>query len=1644
LCAQQYLYSQRECFSMKFFLIITFSFTTFLGSAQVGNEWIQYNQQYFKIPVAKDGFYKLTAANLQAAGVSGSVDPRTFQLFHRGTEHAIHVEGQSDGQLNASDYIEFYGQRNDGTQDTKLYKNPGAQPHTFHNLYSDTTSYFLTYGGGSGKRISLSSQSSSGLTAETFHWNEKKLVLAEDYSGGLDYGDIQNSDFEEGEGWMSAQIVQTQTKSFTLENLTLGVTAGGVPELEIVLTGRGRMQHVVELYAGARFLNTIQFSGYTSFKHSGSLQWTDIGGDGKITIHVKPIGVGEAPDRVSVGYIRIRYPQQTDMVSTPEKIFSLAENAADKSYLEIKNPAAGTRIYDITDPANLIQIATSQTTTLNAVVSGTSTVRKLFSTASPVTPAVKKISFRQINPAAHDFIIITHPLLRKPALGYTDPVKAFAEYRALPQGGSHDTLVVNIQQLYDQFNFGEQSPLAVFHFLKFLNAVKTPKYLFLIGKGLEVNLNYYRNPSAFTDNKDLVPTAGFPASDMRYSAFDGTRPMIATGRLAANGPQDVVNYFNKVKEMEALPFDDLRRKNILHLSGGIYEGEPQTFRSYLEEFAVIAKDYQFGGQVKAIAKQSTDIEVINVADEVNRGLNLITFFGHAAAEATDFDIGFVDDPVMGYNNKGKYPVILMNGCSAGSFFLNLDKPIFGENWINTPNLGAIGVIAHSSFGFAFSLHQYSTLFYEIGYRDPAFSGSGLGDIQKEIASRYLATAGISPVSTTQVQQMILLGDPSVKLFGATKSDYAIKPNTLLIESINGEPVTALSDSFKLSFVVNNFGKAIDQDFTVEITRTLNDNSEIVYDSIFPGVLYSNTLNFVLPGKIENGSGNNTFTVRIDPLQAVDELREDNNTGSIGFFIPLSGTKNLYPQDFAIVSQSQLQLTLQHTDQLGGEREFVVELDTIPDFSSGFKKQFVVKGTVLASQAISLPQSDTLAYYWRSKLASPAANESQEWDVSSFTYIVGGTSGWAQVHFPQYDKNPSVGLVKDPVLREIRFEETVTDIAVKTFGAAASKPADSVSVKINGAEYNIISDGGGTFSCRNNTLNLIAFDKKTTQPYAGVRLGWVCGREPYVINSFLTAELSVGNGIDLIQYINNIAAGDSVVLFTIGDVSYGLWPQEVKDKLGELGISNDQINALQQGEPLVIFARKGSTPGTARVFKSDIAPANQQEVAVEATITGRFTSGTMSSPLIGPVKKWNRLDVRYKESDNSDETFIDIIGVRLNGEEELVKTDLQAGTDISSIDAELYPSVRIVFKAADPTLVTPAQLYHWVVTYQPVAEGMLLYDGNHEQESLFEGQIWQGEYSFVNISNEVFEDSLQVNYAIRNPQTFATTLAQLRIQAPAPGDTTHFTVPVSTFAQDGVNDVQVFVNPRVVSEVDYDNNVISLLEHLNVLFDRKAPVLDVTVDGRHVVRDEFISPNPEITIMLWDNNPHLLKKDTTGVTLLLAYPCASDECDFQRIYFSSSEISWKAETDTSEFSMIFKPDRLPEGKYTLRAEASDANGNFSGTQPFEIHVQVKTETTLVLHPAYPNPFADKTHFEFTLTGNELPSSFGLEILTLSGKSVHRFSEADVNHFFIGRNILTWEAMDQQGNPLPNGIYIYRIAIKAGDQMITRLGKIVLVR
>lgn len=1632
---------------------------------QYSNEWINFTQSYYKIPVAKNGIYKISYADLQAAGVPiGSIDPRRINLFFRGTEQAIFVQGQDDAKLDPSDYIEFYGQRNSGTLDADLYKPTSLQPHPYYNLFTDTTAYFLTWNPlpVQGKRMNLFSETNtSGLQKETFHNEERLTVYTNEYSGGLTLiGEIQSTAFDKGEGWTGPSICKgtsgcTGFQDFVIDNLGGGMTAGGLPQLELLLVGRDDLSHQAEISAGpaggsVRFLSSSSFGGFETSKVNVPLNWSDIGSDGKMTVRVRITAPG-LRDVLSVSYIKVSFPQDYNANLLTEKVFTLPINSSNKSYIEVTNSPPNLRVWDITDVNSISTVGTTVVSNgIGAVVSGTSKARKLYTSTATLTTSLRKVSFRSIPTTLPNFIIVSHRSLMKPALGYGDAVQAYAAYRATAAGGSYDTLTVPMDQLYNQFNYGETSPRAIYQFMKYLVNNGRPKFLFLMGKGIEVSQGFYRKTSlAATDLRDLVPSAGMPGADMAFTAgLKGTtyEPAVPTGRLTASTAVQVAAYLNKVKETEALPYKDLWRKNLLHLSGGIYAGEPEVFRSYVDGFKAVAESFFLGGSTETISKQTLNVELVNVKDQVNKGLDLITFYGHSGPGTIDIDIGYVSDPTLGYSNAGKYPGFLINGCNAGRFFDN--RVTFGEDWILTPNKGAKNFIAHSFFGFTNTLKLYSDIFYSVAFGDSTFMSKGVGEVQKETARRYLQSIGSADLSTTtQVQQMMLLGDPSIPVFGARKPDYETNNGTLSIVSLDGRPVTAQSASFGVNVGIRNFGRALPSKMKVRLVRTLSDNSVITKDTLLSPVLYSATIQFVIKrGRNSNEFGNNNFTVIIDPSKEISELDKSNNTASLDFFIPLSGTRNIYPEPYAIVNTGPVELLFQNTDLLSDTRTFKVEVDTASTFDSPYLKRQTAQGKVLARLKINLLTDDSLVYYWRTKFDKPLSGESTQWSASTFVYIKNSPEGWAQVKFPQFSKDEMNGLAQDPNTQRIKFLETISTVDVKTYGSANAALYSQVSLKINQEEYNVATQEQ---PCRNNSLNLVAFDKGSTAPYAGIPFPLffdprACGRAPQMINNFLLSELITGNKDDLDQWVKNVKANDSVVVFSIGDAGYASWSTTVKQQLAQLGIGITQLNGVTPGEPFVIFGKKGSVPGSAKVIRSNQTPANAQQVSVNKTITGRYTQGSIVSVTVGPAQQWSQLIAKITEATVNDQYGVDVTGIDLAGHETLLKSKLKNTQTLSDINAQKYPYLRLTLQAKDEIDLTVVQLRKWLVTYVPLPEGMLTYNGKQQPETVQEGQEWKSNYGFTNISSRKFSDSLLVQIDVFSNQKKSSERKTFRIKPPAPKDTSKFSITVKTKGKAGDNDVTVFVNPRVLPEPYYDNNVLALYSHLQVQADRTAPVLDVTLDGRHVTNGDAVSSAPMIRAKVIDRNPFYLKADTTGVNLYLSYPCAQEECPYKRINFSRKDVTWTPATATTDFQVTFHPEGLTAGQYTLKVEAIDGSGNSSGPDPYEVTFLRDDESKFVVQSVYPNPSSDKFHFKIFLGGPLVPEDFQLNIYAPAGGRIRSFGNESLGALHVGTNEIIMDATDPNGNPLSSGIYLFRMIASINGAQFVQSGRLMVVR
>ncbi|HEY0742859.1 MAG TPA: hypothetical protein VGD40_15420, partial [Chryseosolibacter sp.] len=266
----------------------------------------------------------------------------------------------------------------------------------------------------------------------------------------------------------------------------------------------------------------------------------------------------------------------------------------------------------------------------------------------------------------------------------------------------------------------------------------------------------------------------------------------------------------------------------------------------------------------------------------------------------------------------------------------------------------------------------------------------------------------------------------------------------------------------------------------------------------------------------------------------------------------------------------------------------------------------------------------------------------------------------------------------------------------------------------------------------------------------------------------------------------------------------------------------------------------------------------------------------------------------------------------------------------------------------------------------------------------------------------------------------------------------------THHQAGINDVSVFVNPRVLPENDFDNNFITLVQHVKVLPDTLAPLLEVTFDGRFIEQHEFVSPQSEIKVVVVDNNPFLFLQDTTGMQLYLQTPCIDGACAFRPVYFSSAEITWSAETADSEFEVQFRPNLAAEGTYVLRVVAADVSGNKSGGDPFEIAFNVAYENLVTIKEPYPNPFTDRAIFELEISGESVPSEIEMILFNTRGEIVRRFDHETFGQLHIGKNVFIWEGLNQKGIPVPNGIYIFKMLVRSDAGVTEKVGKLILIR
>lgn len=1616
------------------YLLITLLFLVSIYSQaqDLGNEWINYDQTYFKIKIAQKGIHQLSFNELKASGFPTSINPQKIQLFRSGKQQAIYVKGEEDKVLNESDFIEFYAEGNDGCLDSLLYSPTLSQPHQYYSLYSDTASYFLTYllDNRLTKRIkTFSKTNTQSLKEELFHLEESLQLFTSTYNigqpepiGASQNSGVLNSNYSYGKGWTGDIFNKNNFYNFDFNLKNIIKINSPKPKLEVLLMGRSSGEHSLETYLGEgsaqRLLDTIFYDNYFSKKFNKIVEFQDITNN-KIRFITRSVRLEK--DQYSVSYLKLTYPQSFDMLGASEKYFNFVPNATNSYFIKIPNAPAGVNLYDITDKNNVQKITFTQNASeINGVVEGT---KILATNQFKKVNSIEPISFRNISNSKANYLIISHKSL-------FENVKEYANYRASLAGGKYDTLTVDVDLLYNLFTYGDKSPLAIKQFLNQMSRNGKPQFLFIIGAS---SYPQKARKNALDYQIDLVPNIGYPGADIPFGMglngnIDPNFLSIPVGRLATNNPQTILDYLNKVKEYEATPLDGLWRKNTLQMSGGKLASEHILLRDYTLGLKQVCENGLLGQKVDLLTKKTDNpVEFINVTERINQGVGMIMMFGHSAPGQTDMDIGYASNELLGFKNKGKYPLVLVNGCDAGDLFAT--QKSFGTDWINTPNRGAILFLAHSNLGYPYYLKTYSDELYNTQFSDSLFSDKPFGTVMMETVNRYLKKNPNSIFELGNAQQFTLQGDPAVALFPTQKPDFEVNDSSIFLRNVDKNYLlNTLTDSIRVGIIISNLGRISKQKLKLNMKRIYPNGTKDSFDKIIEKPInYQDTIYINIPNNKNLSLGNNRFEIKLDFENQILEFRENNNQASFTYNFPSTNIAILSPREFSIVNQNTLKFVLQIPASNTQNSLVIVEIDSTKNFNSSFKKSLTKPASSLLYWQANLLEKDSTVYYVRTQFSGD-----KTWVESSFMYVKSGLEGFAQYTIPQLAKTTT----DNQILLNAKgwfFPENTMKVLAKIHGGNSGglpTPYRATSVVLN--EKVLLGDG----VCYPwSNFNAVAFNR-ALRPYS-VLPSLVCGYTPYSVN-YLDP-----TSTDFEEYLNATPSGNYIAMWNSSYADFANMTLQNKQRFAEIGADISKIQRLTNGSPFFIIGRKGAKKALLEVYPNfDKNPETQILSIDNFEIKDSFSEGQIISPSIGPANEWGDISLKINKSDQLNQSFFfDIIGMNQRGDEDVLQKNIRVNSlKINSIDAKKYPFLKLKLTLKTEGIFEKVpQLSSWIITYKGVPEGVVdvAQSSKISDKQEYEGfmvNVW-----FKNISDKNFKDSITVRQVLTNRILNKNNFKLFKIKALSANDSVKISVPVQTAGWTGENNLSLFFNPEIQPEQVYANNSIDFTFNVNP--DKTNPILSVKFDGRQIQNNEIVSAKPVIEISLKDENLFRIKTDTLGMDLWLK-PCK--KCAFKRLYFSNSELSWQADKISNNFIIRYLPKNLPEDTLTLQVQGRDVTGNLAGTQPYTISFIIMQKQELKSWVVYPNPFNAFTKFSFTLTGTEIPEKFSIEIFDAQGIILKTINQQKQS-LNIGINEFVWEGIDNSGVNLLAGTYFYRFILrnKSGSFSFENGGKLVIL-
>jgi hypothetical protein len=798
----------------------------------------------WKVSIAEDGVYGITCQDLIDAGADpGNADPATIRLFNVGVEEAIYVSGEGDGQFDPGDAVYFFGREN-------------------KSEFSRINVYWLSWGSIPGLRMEDvdccpgDSFSVPVSFAETLHVERDLQYEPVVYNGeGKDH-------------WFWEKLIAPCTSEYPL--VIPNVYAGSSEaEFTVALRGYTDVTHRTEISFNRYLVVDCTWDGMDEHMAWFTVPRRYIGHiNNKLIVNCPS---SDSMDQTFFNWVQMRYQRSyasldgelrfVDSRSGPNQFEIAGFSDSEIEIFRITDPHRAARMvnFDVRDGGGVYTAVFEDTLDGEEYVAFESSAIK-----KPVQIARDEPSNLRSPANSADYIVITHSL-------FEDAVEDLAQYRR-SEGLAVD--VVTIDDVYDEFNYGNLDPGAIRDFLSYAFYYwrePAPFYVLLVG---DASHDYRGNlPSG---NVNYVPTHVFyvaiddmeTAGDDWFACVAGNDvfPDLLIGRITAQNAADVTGYVDKVVAYETDMEPGAWREKVLLIADN-----PDDAGNFPEIIDGLAENYiEPAGYdpikiYRDICYPACKQEIIDAIDE---GCVICNYVGHGSVCRWMRELAFTCRDVASLNNADRYPLVVTNTCLNGCFNHAVVDYSYSlaEEFARADARGAIACWSYSGLSYA----PYAAVLAECLYEALLHQGNYiLGSAACQAKVQYLT---IPFIHEEEAMMLILFGDPALEM------GFPVRPD-LLIGNIafrpmypgEGEPDTLVAYVF-------NAGRAGASGVTVSFTHGHPDSSGStpIGEATVPSLEAGNYTIATAVWDSVPEIGSYPVHVRVDPADVITESCEWNN------------------------------------------------------------------------------------------------------------------------------------------------------------------------------------------------------------------------------------------------------------------------------------------------------------------------------------------------------------------------------------------------------------------------------------------------------------------------------------------------------------------------------------------------------------------------------------------------------------------------------------------------------------------------------------------------------------------------------------------------------------------------------------------------